>query len=440
MKSIVIFNNDFRIEDNQALYNACKNGEIIPVFILDEDYQTYGAANKAWLFYALTNLSKSLNNKLILLKQKYKKALFDLIEQNQIQAVYWNRCYEPKMIKLFADIKSELKEKGLEANSYNSSLLFEPTRVVKDDGTFYKVFTPFYKKSLGFSTREVLPKPEKIEFAEHNIQSLKIDDLELLPKINWHENLVKNLDISEAGALDCLNKFIDDEKLKNYSDIRDIPMLNGTSYLSAYLRFGQISPNMVINIANKTKYNTENFVRQLTWRDFSYYISYHFNKEADKDMGVDNFNSKFDNWIWSDNAKHLKAWQTGTTGIALVDAGMRELYNTGYMHNRVRMVAASLLIKNMNINWRLGKQWFDDCLLDADVAINAFSWQWVAGSGCDASPYFRVFNPNLQLDKFDKTRTYVTRHIKEYGTTDYPMPIIDISATSTNAKIKYKEL
>lgn len=430
MKNILIFNNDLRLADNLALIHACKQGDVIPVFIYDENVQSYGQANKVWLNYALDDLDNSLNGNLLILKGNYEEILFNLIDKLKADGVYWNRCYEPKLIECFKKIKLKLKNENIVAESFNCSLLCEPMQVLKKDKTYYKVFKPFYNKVLELPMFAAQGKPKKINYYKHNLKSEKLD---LLPKHNWYKNVIKNWDISEQGGSNILSSFIKKQKNCPYDDTRDIPMLNATSKLSAYLRFGQISVRQIINKVEHLE-KSDGFIRQLIWRDYCYYLSFHFNGDLTKD----NFNCKFNKWPWANKTEDVKAWQTGKTGVPLVDAGMRELYNTGYMHNRVRMVVGSFLVKNLNIDWRIGEQWFKDCLFDADVASNAFGWQWVAGTGCDASPYYRVFNPNIQLNKFDSTQTYVNRHIKEYGTDKYPLPIVDVQKSAANAKELYK--
>tara|TARA_Y100001960_G_C14781327_1_gene886978 strand:- start:6928 stop:8241 length:1314 start_codon:yes stop_codon:yes gene_type:complete len=436
MTNIVLFNNDLRVEDNLALNKANELGDILPVFIYDEKVQSYGEANKVWLHYALEDLNKSLNNKLLILKGDYKELLFNLIKQTNAQGVYWNRSYEPKLIELFKYLKLKLKEQGLEAESFNSSFICEPMQVLKKDDSYYKVFKPFYTRVAELPVRMPAAKPDSINYTKHDIKSV---ELNLLPNHSWYKDVIKDWDISEQGAQDMLIAFMDKQKDTPYEATRDIPMLDSTSKLAPYLRFGQISPQQIIAEVEGLR-NMDPFVRQLIWRDYTYYLTFHFKYSDGKNLATDNFNSKFDAWQWSDNKEHLQAWKHGKTGIALVDAGMRELYATGYMHNRVRMVAASLLVKNFNIDWRVGQAWFDHCLFDADIANNAFGWQWVAGTGCDASPYYRVFNPDLQLDKFDSTRTYVNKYVEEYGTIRYPAPIIDLKKTAALAKEFYKQI
>jgi len=465
MPAIVLFNNDLRVSDNQALINSCKQGKIIPVFIFDESIRKNGSASNAWLYHALKSLNDSLNGKLIILKGDTETQLLKIIEETNAKSVFWNRVYEPNFIDYFGKLKLNLQEQNINVFSYNSSLLIEPSNILKKDETPYKVFTPFYKNVLQQYFRKAENYIPGIEIETHNIKSLKVDDLCLLPKnLNWHINLTKKWDISEQGAQKALKLFIKN-KVEDYKINRDFPNIEGTSLLSAYLHFGQISPNQILeaidNVTNATNSeNIECYISEIIWREFSYYLLFHF-----KDLPTKNFNKKFDNFKWQENQDLLKKWQQGQTGIPIVDAGMRQLYQTGYMHNRVRMIVASLLVKNMLINWQEGLKWFEDCLFDSDMASNSASWQWVAGTGADAAPYFRVFNPILQSERFDKSGEYIKKYVPELNKIpakyihepskipdkvaleigfnngiDYPYPIINLKQTRELALEKYQDI
>jgi deoxyribodipyrimidine photo-lyase len=417
--SIVWFRQDLRIKDNPALKAASDNGDIIPVYILDSsapDKADLGGASKWWLHHALMDLAQSLDEKLIVKEGDAKEILTSLAEQYNATHILWNRMYEPWARKRDADIKSHFKDSDVIAKSMNGSLLWEPWEVLKKDGTPYKVYTPYYRNGCLSrpDPRYPLPKPEIT--IEQSIPGNAVKDIEalaLLPTIGWDSGMAKMWTVSEQAAGSKLHWFIN-EAITEYSEQRNLPAVRGTSQLSPYLHFGQISPNQVW-YAIKDGFNgnvsgegVDTYLSEIGWREFSYYLLYHFD-----DMQKRNFNSKFDKFPWRSAKQDLSAWQRGKTGVPIVDAGMRELYETGYMHNRVRMIVGSYLVKNLLIDWREGEQWFWDCLVDADTASNSAGWQWVAGSGADASPYFRIFNPVLQSEKFDKEGKYIKTYCPE---------------------------
>ena len=466
MTSLVLFNNDLRLEDNLALIQGCKDGAILPVFILDEDVISYGSASKVWLYHSLKSLNTSLNGKLLVFKGNTKHILDSILDKVEVENIYWNRVYEPKFMGYYANLKQDLLDKNYFVKSFNSSLLVEPHEVLKDDGTYYKVFTAFYKKVLQRDFRAAEKAPALIKYIKHDLSTCGIDGLDLLPKkLDWHNQVASYWSISEQAALSKLNEFIESGRAGLYKQKRDFPNIDGTSLLSAYLHFGQISPNQIVQELEKTKTpetasDIDCFVSEVIWREFSYYLLYHF-----KDLEIKSFNPKFDNFKWDENKDFLDKWQKGQTGVPIVDAGMRQLYKTGYMHNRVRMIVASFLVKNLLINWKHGLNWFEDTLFDADKASNAASWQWVAGSGADAAPYFRVFNPILQSEKFDKAGEYIRKYVPELKDLpakyihepskmpsfeaklinftigeDYPKPIVDLKETRQEALTRYHNI
>jgi deoxyribodipyrimidine photo-lyase len=419
IKSIMWFRQDLRINDNPALKAACDNGEVIPVYILDQsipDKAEMGGASKWWLHHALNDLAESLHQQLIVTQGDAQSVLEKLAQQYGATHIVWNRMYEPWARKRDADIKSYFKDSEVAAKSLNGSLLWEPWEVLKNDGTPYKVYTPYYRNGCLSkpAPRYPLERPSvKIVASVPSTAKQDIDSLQLLPTIAWDEHIAKTWTVSEKAAGSKLHWFINNA-ITDYSDNRNLPAERGTSQLSPYLHFGQISPNQVwyaIKDAfhgNTSGQGVDTYLSEIAWREFSYYLLYHFN-----DIQKRNFNSKFDKFPWRSAKNELRAWQRGQTGIPIVDAGMRELYLTGYMHNRVRMVVGSFLVKNLLIDWREGERWFWDCLVDADTASNSAGWQWVAGSGADAAPYFRVFNPLLQGEKFDKEGEYVKTYCPE---------------------------
>ncbi len=415
--SIVWFRQDLRINDNPALSEACKLGKILPIYIYDTSTEHLGGASKWALHHALASLNDALEGKLLFAKGNPKEILLSICEEHHIEGVYWNRMYEENIRQRDADIKSSLRDKSINAMSFNGSLLWEPMEVLKKDNTPYKVFTPYYKNGC-LNQREPRyplsrPNIETLTIENSIDYSCSLNDLALLPKISWDEGFDKHWTLSEKSAQDRLAQFIN-ERISEYSDQRNIPSVKGTSRLSPYLHFGLISPNQawyaVLDAfdGNRESEGVSTFLSELGWREFSYYLLFHFDALQSK-----NFNPKFDHFPWENNQENLVAWQRGNTGIPIVDAGMRELWQTGYMHNRVRMIVGSFLVKNLGIDWRKGERWFWDCLLDADTASNSASWQWVAGSGADAAPFFRIFNPVLQGEKFDKQGDYVKKYCPE---------------------------
>ncbi|WP_026374897.1 cryptochrome/photolyase family protein [Aestuariibacter salexigens] len=467
---IVWFRQDLRITDNPALHYAAQQGEIIPVYIQDEhapEYAQLGGASKWWLHQSLQALASSLDENLLLFSGDIKVVLEKLLKASGATQIVWNRCYEPWQIARDTELKSWLKKREVEVKSFNASLLWEPMRVLKKDGTPYKVFTPYYRKGClnAESPRYPVGRPETMAFTNVDVESKTLEALELLPTINWYADMQALWQPGEEGAAQRLSEFLQD-RVSGYRDNRNFPATTGTSTLSPYLHFGEISPNQVWYAAlDRFKGSMDNqgldtFLSELGWREFSYYLLFHF-----PDIQHKNFNSKFDQFPWRTDNDSLIAWQRGNTGVPIVDAGMRELWKTGYMHNRVRMIVGSFLVKNLLIDWREGERWFWDCLLDADMASNSASWQWVAGSGADAAPYFRIFNPVLQGEKFDKQGEYVKTYcpelkdlpakyihkpweapdevLKKAGIVlgeDYPEPLVDLKTSRQRALDAFSEI
>jgi deoxyribodipyrimidine photo-lyase len=403
-----------RLSDNPALTAASQKGNVFPIYILDDKnahQYAMGAASRWWLHYSLMSLNASLNGMLSIYRGNPIDIFKDIISRYNIKAVQWNRCYEPWRINRDVKIKKYLKAIDVETESYNGSLLWEPWTIKKDDGSPYKVFTPFYRKGClqKEAPREPLPTPENLLYQQDQQNSLSLDELKLLPNIRWDRQLEKYWKIGEKAGQVRLQKFID-VGLSKYKDGRNLPDKPYVSRLSPHLHFGEVSTNQLWYSIRSIPDNkhSEHFCSELGWREFSHNQLYH-----SPDLPKKNLQPKFDYFPWIEDEPALEAWQKGKTGVPLVDAGMRELWQTGYMHNRVRMIVGSFLVKNLRLHWHHGQRWFWDTLVDADLANNSASWQWISGCGADAAPYFRVFNPVIQGQKFDPNGTYVRRFIPE---------------------------
>ncbi|MBO6636596.1 MAG: deoxyribodipyrimidine photo-lyase [Roseitalea sp.] len=417
---IVWFRSDLRLRDNGALTAAAEAGHpVICLFVLDDSGasgRALGGARRWWLHHSLAALQKSLDDlgiPLVLRRGDPRAVLDNMIEQTEARSVLWNRRYDPAAIALDSEIKASLGERGLMVASYAGALMHEPTRLKTGSGGFYKVYSPFWRAFVAEGEPdEPLPAPQSLTAFDATLESDTLEDWALVPtKPDWSGGLAETWTPGEAGAQKRLDAFCEDA-LANYASQRDMPGVDGTSCLSPHLAFGEITPADIWHAAANTddvpKKQLEKFHKELVWREFSYHLLVNF-----PDLGDENFNDDFDAFPWAGKDAQLRAWQRGRTGYPIVDAGMRQLWQTGWMHNRVRMVVASFLIKHLMTDWRSGEDWFWDTLVDADPASNTASWQWVAGSGADAAPYFRVFNPILQGEKFDPDGDYVRTHVPE---------------------------
>ncbi|HSD70303.1 MAG TPA: deoxyribodipyrimidine photo-lyase [Woeseiaceae bacterium] len=416
---ILWFRQDLRLADNPALLAAvASDAPLLPVYILDEvnaGVWAPGAAGKWWLYESLTALNKSLGDALRFFRGNAGTIIPHLVAETRAQAVYWNRCYEPWRRSRDEAIRSELAARGCTLRSFNGSLLFEPMNVTKTDRTPYKVFTPFYRNGClgnGPEPRVPLEAPASFKTFEYPAQT-PLTDLGLLPDVPWYEEMQCSWTPGEQGASERLRAFLE-RGLSNYREGRNFPARQNVSRLSPHLHYGEVSPQQVWHAINTLHHSTapaediEHFRRELVWREFSNNLLYHFPELPDE-----NLQRKFDRFPWRDDPVALRLWQRGETGYPIVDAGMRELWRTGYMHNRVRMITGSFLVKNLLLHWHQGERWFWDTLVDADLANNSASWQWIAGCGADAAPYFRIFNPVTQGRKFDPDGTYVRRYVPE---------------------------
>lgn len=457
------FRQDLRLSDNPALFEAAKatasdHQAILPIYILDDDNAkeyAMGSASRCWLHHSLHALNQSLDGKLSVFQGDPIAILTELSQRHTISAVYWNRCYEPWRIQRDKQIKNQLIANGISAQSFNGSLLWEPWEISKADATPYKVFTPYFRRGClaAQPPRQPLPAPPTLNTIK-DAQALTIEELQLLPQIPWDASIKNHWQMGEQAAQQRLNEFIA-SGITDYKEGRNLPSKPFISRLSAHLHFGEISPNQCWYTARAagSNDNIDHFCSELGWREFSHSQLY-YNPELPKR----NLRNQFDSFPWVEDATALLAWQQGKTGIPFVDAGMRELWQTGYMHNRVRMVAASFLVKNLLIDWRKGERWFWDTLVDADLANNSASWQWVAGCGADAAPYFRIFNPVTQGQRFDKEGDYTKKYLPELAKlpnkylfnpweapkevldeagvelgVSYPAPIVDLKISRTRA-------
>ena len=413
------FRQDLRLHDNPTLSAAVESGKpIIAVYILNEDTSnkwTEGSASRWWLHHSLQELSHALSqlgSRLILRKGKVTDVLNQLIEESDADALYFSRQYEPYANQL-EDRINKLFSDQVEIKRFKGYLLYEPESIRTGSNQPYKVFTPFYKSCLSHTQPlQPIPAPEKINAYKNKVKSELLSQWDLLPtKPNWAMQFSDYWIPGENGAHQVLNEFIL-HACSKYSVLRNRPDVTGTSRLSPHLHFGEISPRQVwVGIKNSQHNITDSgepYLRQLIWREFSYHLLTHWPDFPEKP-----FRSEFSQFSWKKDNKALHLWQKGQTGYPIVDAGMRELWKTGWMHNRVRMIVASFLIKDLLIPWQQGEEWFWDTLVDANLANNSAGWQWVAGCGADAAPYFRVFNPVLQGEKFDPQGDYVRTWIPE---------------------------
>jgi deoxyribodipyrimidine photo-lyase len=403
---------DLRLQDNPALAAAARRGPVIPVFIWAPDEEAPwepGAASRWWLHESLRRLGTELaghGSRLVLRRGPTAPALRELAVEAGATTVVWNRRYEPVVVARDAQVERELREGGLAAESFNGSLLAEPGEVLSAAGKPFRAFTPFWRACL----EQLLPTdpaPAPALAAPTDWPgSIPLASLELEPRIDWAAGLRAAWCPGETGAQAAVRRF-GDRSLAVYGEVRDRPDLEATSRLSPHLHFGEISPGQLWH-AFAGRPGADVYLRQLGWREFAHHLLFHFPHTAEQPL-----RAEFATFPWADDPEALAAWRRGRTGFPLVDAGMRELWDTGFVHNRVRMVVASFLVKDLLLPWQEGARWFWDTLVDADLANNTLGWRWSAGCGADAAPYFRVFNPVLQGRKFDPNGAYVRRYLPE---------------------------
>ncbi len=413
-RALVWFRQDLRLADQPALQYVSQTAEqVFPVFILDPALKL-GAAQQVWLDQSLKSLAadlKMLGSRLLLRRGHPEQVLPDLIKELNADGLCWNRRYDPIGCQIDQKIVSLLSETECELLSFNGSLLFEPWEIEsKSKQTPYRVFTPYWKRCLEAERYfSVDARPKKLPPVASQYASDQLSDWDLLPAVSWHQGILEHWEIGEAAAQRCLQDFIDGP-LAEYDTGRDRPDQDGTSRLSAHLHWGEISAKQIYlavqgsppSLARKI------FLAEIGWREFAHHILYHFPETLAKPL-----NPRFEHFSWRTDVDQLNAWQQGLTGYPIVDAGMRQLWQTGWMHNRVRMIVASFLCKDLLIDWQAGADWFWDTLVDADLANNTLNWQWVAGCGADAAPFFRIFNPITQGQKFDPQGHYVRTWVPE---------------------------
>jgi deoxyribodipyrimidine photo-lyase len=445
--ALIWFRNDLRLADNPALSAAANSGRrLVALYVLDtgsKEVRAPGSASRWWLANSLRSLRTALGRlgvPLVLRSGPAEETLSRIVREHDIAAAFWSRRYG-HAAALDARIEKALRKDGVPVETHGGALLFEPGTVLSKAGTPIKVFTPFWRTALARGEARAPLRAPKLLAGLAQTPSERLEDWELEPyKPDWAGGLRETWIPGEDGARARLAHFID-HALAGYADKRDRPDLSSTSRLSPHLRFGEISPHQLWHAARSAldrgdakPRDVERFLAEIGWREFSYHLLHQF-----PDLATKNVQRRFDEFPWAHGDALLRRWQRGRTGFPLVDAGMRELWRTGFMHNRVRMVVASLLVKHLLIDWREGERWFWDTLVDADPANNPASWQWVAGSGADAAPYFRVFNPALQGEKFDPDGNYVRRWVPELAhlpaaaihrpnrldAPDYPEPVVD---------------
>ncbi len=423
--ALIWFRRDLRLDDNPALQAALHAGHSpVPVYIHAPDEEAPwapGAASHAWLHRSLLALDADLRargSRLIIRRGDSLAEIEKLIAETQAEALHWNRLYEPASIARDTRIKQGLKSRGLAVESHNAALLVEPWTVQTLNGDPYRVFTPFWKNArTRLDPTPPAAAPARLPELPVRLLGLGVDDLKLepqRPEPRWDTGFWDDWQPGEAGALEMLDAFLEGAAT-GYKEQRNYPDRIATSKLSPHLHFGEISPRQIVAKVLAQRWpaavqpDIDHFLSELGWREFSHHLLFHFPHTAQE-----NLNPKFEEFQWAKpDPAHLAAWQRGRTGVPIVDAGMRELWHTGWMHNRVRMVVASFLTKNLRYHWKHGADWFWDTLVDADLPNNTQGWQWTAGTGADAAPYFRIFSPIAQAQKFDASGKYIRRWVPE---------------------------
>lgn len=452
--AIVWFRRDLRLHNNPALDWACEHCDaILPVYIHAPDEEAPwqpGGASRWWLDKSLRSLQIDLKKhglELQCYSGNSSKILGDLMNSANAQAVVFNRLYEPHLHKRDEVLIKALSESAIEIRAFDVGLFFKPGTVLNNQGLPYRVYTPFSKKvrsqlhNIDTSHSDRIHKLKSSHAVPMN-KANSIDDLKLNDTFDWHAKLQQYWQPGEQQALLRIHEFLE-HGLCDYDHYRDIPSIDGTSALSAHLHFGEITIEQIYSLllpyldgqfGNETRTSAERYLNQLIWREFAHHILWHYPHTANRSM-----DARYTASFWKKPGKKFKQWTRGETGTPIIDAGMKQLWETGWMHNRVRMIVASYLTKNLGYHWLDGAKWFWDTLVDADLANNSMGWQWVAGCGVDAAPYYRIFNPLTQTKRFDADLDYVRHWVPESFELDYPPPIIDLDETRQDALFKYKQ-
>ena len=471
--ALLWFRRDLRLADNAALEQAlARCDRLVPVYIHAPDEEAPwqpGAASRWWLHHSLAALAASLaerGSRLIIARGETLPTLRRLIAASGASECHWNRLYDPATMPRDAAVKQALRSEGVTCSSHNAALLFEPWEVKTGAGSPYRVFTPFWRSCTPRLAELAAPRPapQALSPVPADMESLPLEALALLPRIRWDQGLADHWQPGEQGAAARSSAFID-SALGTYGNDRDLLGAPGTSRLSPHLHWGEIGPRQIVQTLRTRGIDDDvarPYVRELGWREFSYHLLYHYPHTP-----LEPLDPRFEHFDWRETGDDalLRAWQRGRTGIPIVDAGMRELWHTGWMHNRARMLVASLLTKNLRLPWQQGARWFWDTLVDADLAANTQGWQWTAGCGADAAPYFRIFNPVLQGERFDADGRYVRRWCPELARLprqfvhqpweapeatlraaevelgrDYPRPIVDLKTSRAEALAAYEQI
>jgi deoxyribodipyrimidine photo-lyase len=476
MPSTVIlwFRRDLRLDDHPALQAALVDCDrLVPLYVHEPEAEAPwapGGASRWWLHGSLGSLDKglrALGSRLLIARGDSLTELRRIIADTGATRIHWSRLYDPSTRARDGSIKQALRADGLRVESHNGSLLFEPWEIAAGSGDPYRVFSAFWRRgSSRLSDIRALPAPSALPPTPERIASLSLEDLDLLPRRPWDQGLRDTWTPGEIAAQEGARLFLKD-RILHYGIDRDLPAKAGTSELSPHLHFGEISPRRILAMVverwgDPASDSVEPFIREIGWREFAHHLIYHFPHTTDEPL-----DRRFDKLPWRerDADRMLLAWQRGETGIPLVDAGMRQLWKTGWMHNRVRMVVASFLTKNLRLPWQEGARWFWDTLVDADLASNSLGWQWSAGCGADAAPYFRIFNPVRQGERFDPQGIYVRHWCPELARLpdkyihqpwaapaallthagiclgrDYPAPLVDLKASREAALAAYEAI
>lgn len=453
MKRVIVwFRRDLRLDDNPALDWAInKQAQLLPIYIHSPDEEAPwppGGASRWWLHHSLSKLEENLANKGLLLRYFCGNALDilpALVSRENIHAVSANRLYEPHLAQRDRDLAEVLSVNGVKTRLFDSSLLFSPASILNKQGKPYRVFTPFWRTArrlLDISAPQATPTlpAGSLPANEEDVENgCRLADLKLLDSNPWHHKLHHHWRVGEHAAQRQLESFLI-EGLKEYRAQREFPAVKGSSRLSPYLHFGEITPGQIFHSLvplldhpdGVKSSSIECLLSELGWREFAHHLLWHFPQTSRQSM-----NPRFGDDFWREDSEVIEDWQHGNTGIDLVDAGMRELWETGWMHNRIRMVTASFLTKNLGVHWLCGARWFWDTLVDADLASNSLGWQWVAGCGVDAAPYYRIFNPLLQAKKFDSKGLYIHRWIGERPS---PPPMVNLKESRKEALERYRHI